>query len=193
MTSRRAGMLAALALSSVALAGCGGASFTGSVSASRGAAATTPKTAATAPWATEPVDTVAAGTPPAFPERLAHWTLSGQWSDLPRAFVESDQGWTTTVGPNAQPFPATMNGCDDGRFLVRWRAVDEGVDVLAGEARLDGQGAVEGQVWKQAAGHSGWMDIDGCYAPVFRMASALSDGTNLADVTVEVQEYLPAP
>lgn len=35
--------------------------------------------------------------------------------------------------------------------------------------------------------------MDQCYAPVFRMAAALADGTNLADVTVQVQKYQPAP
>jgi hypothetical protein len=181
-----------MALATVALAGCGGTSVSESARPSISAASPAPTSSAVDPWTGEPIDTVATGDPPAFPQQLTHWMLVGQWSDLPRAFA-GDGTWTVTVGPNASPFPATMNGCNDGRFLVRWRAVDDGVDVLAGEARIDGQGNLDGSPWKQVNAHSGWMDIDQCYAPVFRMAGALADGTNLADVTVQVQEYQPAP
>lgn len=184
--------LAAYAVASIALTGCGAPSATRASSASASVTSPASRSSAAESWANEPIDTVAAGDPPAFPQQLAHWTLTAQWSDLPRAFA-GDGPWTITVGPDANPFPATMNGCNDGRFLVRWRAVDDGVNVLAGEARIDGQGNLDGSVWKQVNAHSGWMDIDQCYAPVFRMAAALADGTNLADVTVQVQEYQPSP
>lgn len=183
-----------LAVGGLLLTGCGGATVTatGGSSPSSSSALKAPSSA-DGPWASEPIDTIGIGDPPAFPPTLAHWTLTGQWSDLPRAFVEADQSWTVAVGPNATSFPATMNGCDDGRFLVRWRAVDSGVSVIAAAGRPDGQMGVEGPVLKQASGPSGWMDIDGCYAPVFRMGAALNNGQNLEDVTVQVQEYQPAP
>jgi hypothetical protein len=37
------------------------------------------------------------------------------------------------------------------------------------------------------------MDLDGCSAPAFTLAGDLPDGGNLTDVTVEVQQYTPAP
>lgn len=180
------------------LAGCGGAAQatadgSSRASGSHGGSATSSASYGSDPWANEPIDTIGVGVPPAFPRQLDQWTLTGQWSGLPRAFVQADEEWTVTVGPNATPFPATMNGCDDGRFLVRWRAVDDGVNVIAAAGRPDDQMGVDGPVLKQASGHSGWMDLDGCYAPVFRMEAPLSSGQNLEDVTVEVQEYQPAP
>lgn len=182
------------------LAGCGSASRTtasGSVTADSGVGSdgsnSAPSSGPDDPWATESIDTLKVGDPPPFPEPLTHWRLIASWSDLPRAFVQADQQWTATVGPNATPFPATMNGCDDGRFLVRWRAVDDVVNVIAGAGTTDGQMNVDGPVDKQVTGHSGWMDLDGCSAPVFRMGAALTNGQNLEDVTVEVQQYQPAP
>lgn len=180
------------------LAGCGGAAVAApgaeksSSSAPSSGSSASPSRAGS-PWVSEPIDTVAIGTAPAFPQRLDHWTLTASWSDLPRAFVEADQQWTVTVGPNATPFPSTMNGCADSRFLVRWRAVDDGVNVIAGAGSTDGGMTVDGPVDKQITGHSGWMDLDGCEAPIFRMGAALSSGQNLEDVTVEVREYQPAP
>lgn len=140
----------------------------------------------------EPLNTVALGDPPAFPDHLDHWALTGQWTDQPRAFVNGYQGWTMVVGPNADGFPATMNGCNGGRFLVRWRALDDGANVVAAAGVPNEQGSIEGEPVAQADGHSGWMDLDGCQAPVFRMSSAMPDGQNLEDVTVEVQSYRPA-
>jgi hypothetical protein len=79
-----------------------------------------------------------------------------------------------------------MSGCSDGRFLVRWRAVDN-LSVQA--AQVDD----EGKVGKQVAGSAGWMDLDACSAPAFKLPDAFPDGGNLEDVTVEIQEYQPAP
>lgn len=139
----------------------------------------------TSPWASEPINTLAVGEAPDFPQDLDHWTLHAQWSDQPRAFVGER---TTVVGPDASDlgFPVSMNGCSSGRFLVRWRALD-GLDVQA--TQVD----VEGTVGKTVTGASGWMDLDACSAPAFSLAAAFPDGGNLEDVTVEVQQYFPAP
>jgi hypothetical protein len=142
-----------------------------------------PATAAS-PWASEPIDTLAIGDAPDFPQDLDHWTLRASWSGLPRAFT-GDQ-WTVTEGPNYDPFPASMSGCSGGRFLIRWRAADK-FSVQA--AQVD----YEGTVGKQVSGSAGWMDLDACSAPAFKLVGDLPGGGNLEDVTVEIREYKPAP
>jgi hypothetical protein len=98
---------------------------------------------------------------------------------MPRAFVGDD--WTTTVGPAYGGFPATDNGCDDQRFLVRWRST--GSAVLAGALNKLGSAA------EQVSGKSGWMNLSGCSTPAFRLASPADDGGTLVDVVVEVRQY----
>ncbi|TFV86437.1 hypothetical protein [Blastococcus sp. CT_GayMR16] len=140
--------------------------------------------AAGEPWSEEPIDTLVVGEAPEFPTALDHWALQDAWSTQLRAF-EGDE-WTTASGPDYESFPATMNGCDEQRFLVRWRVVVDAVDVEA--AASD----VLGDAWKQVSGNEGWMDLDGCYSPSFRLAADTVDGSSLVDVAVEVQQYWPA-
>ena len=136
-------------------------------------------------WAESDVDSLGvASEAPDFPLELDHWTLQSEWSTLPRAFTDQ---WSLAAGPSYDEFPATMNGCNDQRFLVRWRVVDEGVDVRA--AMVD----TVGGVWKQTSGHAGWMDLDGCYTPGFQLVGPTDAGSTLVDVAVEVQQYWPAP
>lgn len=49
-----------------------------------------------------------------------------------------------------------------------------------------------GNVRAQTIGSSGWMDTDGCEAPALELVST-NDSGNLTDVTVEVQQWWPAP
>jgi hypothetical protein len=129
------------------------------------------------------VNNVGVGEISAFPPSLRGWTLRDAWSTLPRAFTNQ---LTEVSGPNYESFPATMNGCDQQRFLVRWRVVSEGIDVHA--LAVDTVGGVVAV----ADGRSGWMDLDGCHIPAFEFAGS-SLGSNLTDVTVEVQHYWVSP
>jgi hypothetical protein len=57
-------------------------------------------------------------------------------SDRPRAFGGPGAGGdrssgTRLSGPSQTEFPATLNGCDDQRFLVSWRAVNKGALIAA--------------------------------------------------------------
>ncbi|MFV0458169.1 MAG: hypothetical protein ACK5MT_05290 [Actinomycetales bacterium] len=79
-----------------------------------------------------------------------------------------------------------MNGCDTQRFLVRWRVVS-GCLV---EARWNRSDVVFGPVVIAAGG---WLDLDGCAGPEFHLSNVPGDGSTLADVTVEVQQWIPAP
>lgn len=136
-------------------------------------------------WPAEPAGTVATGEPADFPAELDRWALQSSWSTMPRAF--SGEEWSPTSGPDYSSYPVTMNGCSAQRFLIRWRAVDDGVTVLA--ATIDTAGTVQQQV----SGASGWMDTDGCVTPGFRLPGDLTDGSTLTDVTVEVQQYQAVP
>jgi serine/threonine protein kinase len=117
---------------------------------------------------------------PEFPQSLPQWALSKSWTETSRAF----QGkWTFAPGPGQSEFPATQNGCGLERFLVRWRAVNPHATVVA---------TIAGPRPAKLTGNAGWMDIDGCSTPAFQFASS-TDPSNLADVTVAVQQWAPAP
>lgn len=183
-TDRGRGVAAALAAVGL-LAGCGQtappfALRPSEASITTSAAPATPISA----WASEPIDTLAIGKPPDFPPNLDQWALRESWSTLPRAFA--GDRWTVTDGPNFDRYPVSMSSCSNERFLVRWRAVD---NLRVQAAQVD----EEGKVGKQVVGSAGWMDLDACSGPAFKLAGAFPNGGNLEDVTVEVREYQPAP
>ncbi len=122
---------------------------------------------------------------PAFPTALPGWQLHNTWAVMPRAFTGGQQ--TRGSGPNYIPFPSTMNGCDNQRFLVRWRAVNPTAQVEA--SKVD---AVDSVVQKVTA-NAGWMDFDGCRTPAFRLPRNAADGSTLTDVAVSVEQLYPAP
>jgi hypothetical protein len=134
------------------------------------------------PWWSHAVDSLGVGDPPAFPDTVERWSYDAGCSDMTRAFV--GENWTAASGPNYDVFPATMNGCDSQRFLVRWRSAGVAVQAAAVDAI--------GSAYKQVSGESGWMDLSGCYTPAFRLAEPTESGSTLVDVVVEVQQYRPA-
>lgn len=121
---------------------------------------------------------------PEFPTSIPQWRLEDTWHTTPRAFTGSS--WTTAAGPEHAPFPASQNGCNSARFLVRWRATAEDSMV---EATAMGYGIKPGET---VVGQAGWMDLNGCEEPAFRLQGR-SDGSTLTDVTVSVQRWFPAP
>lgn len=129
-------------------------------------------------------NTVGGPPSPDFPDDLPRWTLLRSWTVLPRIFEDSP--WATAPGPDYSAFPSAQNGCSTGRTLVRWRAVNPTADVVATD--LDALGRPGSEV----RGNSGWMDLDLCHSPGFRLMGT-DDGSTLTDVTVVVQQYLPAP
>ena len=144
-----------------------------------------------AAWAA--TDQIGAAPSPSFPIALAGWRLSASWNDMPRAFTGTD--WTTVSGPDNGAFPSTMNGCGDQRFLVRWRAVNDSAQIASrwvNSAEAQPTPDVTGTAGKQVIANAGWMDIDGCQTPQFRLMSA-ANGSTLTDVTVEVQQLVTAP
>lgn len=129
-------------------------------------------------------NTVGGAPSPEFPDALPQWTLLREWTTLPRVF--DDGTWVTAPGPEYTQFPAAQNGCSTGRSLVRWRAVNPTAEIVASD--LNALGAPG----NEATGNSGWMDLDLCHSPGFRLVGT-TDGSTLTDVTVSVRQYLPAP
>ncbi|MFX1787081.1 hypothetical protein [Prescottella equi] len=128
--------------------------------------------------------TVAVSPSPEFPSSMPKWRLESSWDGTTRAFT--GRTWSPSPGPNHTAFPATQNGCDSARFLVRWRAVAEGSMVEATAMR---GGQTPGQT---VIGQAGWMDLNACEVPSFRLQSR-NDGSTLTDVTFSVQTWVPAP
>lgn len=165
-----------------------------------GARATTPLPAATGPTTSTPVteeaspednrsewpgpNSVGLAPSPEFPTSLPRWTSTRSWTVLPRYFTDSP--WAKAPGPDYAAFPATMNGCDSSRFLVRWRAVNDNSQLVA--TYVDAVGTPGMQV----TGNAGWMDLDQCHTPAFQLLEN-ADGSTLTDVTITVQQYMPAP
>jgi hypothetical protein len=146
---------------------------------------------ATAAWAE--TDQIGVSPSPPFPTALVGWQLEAAWNEMPRVFTGTD--WTALSGSDRSTFPSTMNGCNDQRFLVRWRAIGSSAQVAARwvySAEAVPSPDVTGTAGKQVIANAGWMDVDGCNTPQFRLMSD-SDGSTLADVTVEVQQLSPAP
>lgn len=142
-----------------------------------------PPTAAPAPTWPEQVGGGGYAPSPPFPTSLPEWSKDAEWRTSTRAFMDQ---WESVSGPDYADFPATMNGCNDRRSMVRYRAVNRNVVM---DVRTVTTGIPNHDDVKAAAG---WLDMDGCTVPQFRLSSA-TDGSTLTDVAVTVQQWVPAP
>ncbi|MEE2034792.1 hypothetical protein [Rhodococcus chondri] len=129
-------------------------------------------------------NTVGAAPSPDFPTSLPQWTLLRSWTVLPRIFEDSP--WVEAPGPDYSTFPAAQNACGTGRTLVRWRAVNPSSEVVATDLNAINTPGT------QVSANAGWMDLDLCHLPAFRLIDS-ADGSTLTDVTISIQQYLPAP
>jgi hypothetical protein len=114
---------------------------------------------------------------PAFPDEVSGYSLDDEDRATLRVFTGGKQ-WQTL-----EDFPATMNGCDEQRFHVRWRSLDPTADVEATWLNYDG--SVEN---KAVRGSAGWQSSFGCSQPAFRLHSS-GNGSTLTDVVVDVQRW----
>jgi hypothetical protein len=115
---------------------------------------------------------------PAFPEEVPGYSLADEDSETLRVFTGEKQ-WQGLDG-----FPATMNGCSQQRFYVRWRSLDPTAEVEATWAGSDGS-LIESKVVR---GTAGWQSNFGCSQPAFRLHSSGGRST-LTDVVVDVQRW----
>ena len=92
-------------------------------------------------------------------------------------------------------FPATMNGCDQARFVVRWRTLDANAvarftPAYGGTPDL-GIVPIEGA--RSKTGSKGkWVSDSQCEQPSWTFVSASGKST-LADITVEYEVWTAAP
>lgn len=138
-------------------------------------------------WPLE-IYTIGTAPSPAFPTTLTGWRLDTAWNARVRVFAQSggDPGNGTRIsGPGYAAFPATMNGCNNQRFLVRWRAIS---DAIIDAFWLDGAGHPSQIV----SANAGWMGVGGCQVPALHLSNS-NPANSLSDVTVDVQRWTPAP
>jgi len=84
-------------------------------------------------------------------------------------------------GGRPEQFPSTTNGCDNQRFLLRWRSVSSDADVAARWNQSDVKSG------SPTAGEGGGFDLDGCARPEVRLENTKPGGSTLTDVAVRVQ------
>ncbi len=171
------GLATALVLVSAGCSGSGGAS--------RPAAA--PSIAPT--WNTVGTsNSMLAGQGPPFPADLNGWQRQREWTEITRAFTGQ---WTSVCGSDAcpNPYPATMNGCADQRFLIRWRSLGDPVLFAYGDVSGTTNPIVEQQM--SAPAQQGWAELTGCLWPLWQYQSGLP--STLGDIAVSVQHWTAAP
>jgi serine/threonine protein kinase len=115
---------------------------------------------------------------PPFPDEVTGYSLSDENRDTVRVFT-GEKEWQTL-----QDFPATMNGCAEQRFYVRWRSLDPSAEVEATWLSDDGSVVLS----KVVRGSAGWQSSFGCGQPAFRLHKSRG-GSALTDVVVDVQRW----
>ena len=95
-------------------------------------------------------------------------------------------GWTGV--PN---FPATMNGCSSGVFMVRWRSASPDVRI---ESSLGYYDLRVGPAKKPKVGVFGYMYGTNCDQPMFKFGGTLNgNDSTLTDVYYELKFWQAAP
>jgi hypothetical protein len=96
------------------------------------------------------------------------------------------RGWTGI--PN---FPATMNGCSSGVFMIRWRSASSDIPVVS---TLGYYNLTVGPDVKPMVGMFGYMYSSNCEQPMFKVAGNLNgSGSTLVDVYYELKFWQAAP
>jgi serine/threonine protein kinase len=115
--------------------------------------------------------------PPAIPTAVEGYEVSQTWKTTVRAFEGTE--WSTLF-----EFPATMNGCSQQRFYVRWRSLNP--DAVVEATFVSSPDLIV--MNEPAEGAVGWQSGYGCGQPAFRIRQS-TDGSTLADVAVEVSRW----
>lgn len=149
---------------------------------------TTPSPSPAQTWAAENIE-IHSGKGPVFPTALDGWKLEREFDTMVRAFTDR---WVSLCGKEVcEPrYPATMNGCADQYFLVRWRSINQ-VPIRFGWALSNPE--VEPLPLEQELSQpavAGWASLYGCGWPVWQYVEQPNGGT-LGDVAVAVQVWVP--
>jgi len=135
--------------------------------------------------------TRASETIPAFPRTLNGFRNEGNKDFWGKAFtcrgslrVFKDGGWVAIP-----KFPATMNGCDAGVFMVRWRSGSADVRVSSAIGYFDKTAAPGAKT-----GCFGWMQGSNCEQPMFKFAGTVKGNpSTLVNVYYELKFWQAAP
>ena len=128
---------------------------------------------------------------PLFPSRL-----SGYRSETDRDFWNKPFPSKGTIRifegaewQGLQNFPNTMNGCDAGVFMVRWRLSDPQVRVQS-SVRFSSKDTSA----TMTTGNFGYMTGSNCEQPMFKFAGTVhGNESNLVDVRYELKFWQAAP
>lgn len=127
--------------------------------------------------------------PAPFPSEFPGFRLTSTHDTFVRVF---DDGRPQVI----YDFPATMNGCSQGKFVVRWRTLDPDVPVefrpVYGGTGPDNLIPVDGAESKTSE-HGYWESLSSCEQPSWSMRDAGSTDSTLTDITVEYQVWTSAP
>ena len=101
--------------------------------------------------------------------------------------VFSDKDWTELY----PPFPKTMNGCHNGRYMVRWRS--QNPDVLIESATgYHGDIRVRGAVAPPST--KGIMQGSNCSEPLFKFSRTKNGNSSTSSVVIyEIKFWYEAP
>jgi hypothetical protein len=129
-----------------------------------------------------------AGQGPDFPLVLPGWRLRKEWDDHLRAFRNE---WRS-LRPNDpdNPYPATMNGCGNQRFLIRWRSIS-GVPVRFGCGTVAGDIGTIVEDELPVPAERGWAELHGCGWPLWQYIEQ-DGGGHLGDIAVALQQWTAA-
>lgn len=117
-------------------------------------------------------------------ENKDFWNHSFACKGVVRIF--EGNGWTGI--PN---FPATMNGCSSGVFMIRWRSASRDIRI---ESTLGYYDLTVGPAVKQKVGTFGYMYGTNCDQPMFKFSHAPNaDDSTLTDVYYELKFWQAAP
>jgi hypothetical protein len=124
---------------------------------------------------------------PMFPDVLPGWRLEREWRRTVRAFTDSWTSLRTADDQFFHEYPATMNGCGNHRFRIRWRSIGGEPVRFACGTIAGGIGTI---VEKELANPEvqGWAQLHGCGWPLWRYITQ-DNGSNLGDIAVEVQHW----
>ncbi|MEV4351704.1 hypothetical protein AB0J83_45175 [Actinoplanes sp. NPDC049596] len=119
---------------------------------------------------------------PRHPDRLA---TGSEWTETTHVFGDRTSLCNTATCPH--PYLATMNGCANQRFLIRWRSTDAQQKVTFAHGTVAGDiGTIAEKQFTQPT-DTGWAEPNCCGWPLWKTL-----GPNaIADVAVSIQQWTP--
>ncbi|GAB3694820.1 hypothetical protein GCM10027595_07860 [Corynebacterium nasicanis] len=118
---------------------------------------------------------------PDAPQEWGEYQLRRSWDGMTRVFDVAES--SPISGDGGGTFPATMNGCGIGMYLVTFKSVNPNVDIAAQLINAAGGIAAEESM------NQGWSLSTNCETPAYRFLAA-SDISTLGDVAYTVHEYM---